>query len=141
MTHREDSLRLLPRRVKGYLGAMAIWGTPHSLRLQHYWSLTIWLFNVISRTLVNGVLPLCRDAFDVFYSPDRMGLIRVGRVVFLWGDAVDVFYGSIWLDHRILVCGGFPLSWDSVDVFYSPSWQGQIITVVLSLLFQVMKTI
>ena len=36
----------------------------------HYWNLTIRLFRVIFRTLVvGGVLPLCRDAIGVFYSP------------------------------------------------------------------------
>ena len=29
-------------------------GTPHSQKLQHYWNLTIRLFNVISKTLVGG---------------------------------------------------------------------------------------
>ena len=31
-------------------------GTPHSPKLQHYWSPTIRLINVISRTLIEGVL-------------------------------------------------------------------------------------
>ena len=33
------------------------------------------LFDVISRTLVEGVLPLCRDAVGVFYSPGRLLLV------------------------------------------------------------------
>ena len=33
------------------------------------------LFNVISRTLVKGVLPLCRKAVVVFYNPSRLGNI------------------------------------------------------------------
>ena len=42
-------------------GAMAIKCTLHSPKLQHYWSFTIRLFNVISRTLVGGCLaPLQR---------------------------------------------------------------------------------
>ena len=49
-------------------------GTPHSPKLQHCWNLTIRLFSVISRTLVvRGVLPLCREAVGVFYSPSRLG--------------------------------------------------------------------
>ena len=48
-------------------------GTPHSPKLQHCWNLTIRLFNVISRTLVVGVLPLCREAVGVFYSPSWLG--------------------------------------------------------------------
>ena len=35
-------------------------------------ALTIKLFSVISRTLVGGVLPLCRDAVSVFYRPKPM---------------------------------------------------------------------
>ena len=41
-------------------------------KLQHYWNLTIRLFSVISRTLVEGgggVLLLCRGAVGVFYAP------------------------------------------------------------------------
>ena len=41
--------------------------------LQHYWSVTIRLFSVISRTRVGGVLPLCRDPVGVFCSPSRLG--------------------------------------------------------------------
>ena len=42
-------------------------GNPHSPRLQHYWSLTI------SRPLFGGILPVCRDAVSVFYSPSGLG--------------------------------------------------------------------
>ena len=48
-------------------------GTPYSPKLQHYWSLTIILFSVISRTLVRVGLPLCSDTLSVFYNPSRMG--------------------------------------------------------------------
>ena len=34
---------------------------------------TIRLFSVISRTVVEGVLLLCRNAVGVFYSPSRLG--------------------------------------------------------------------
>ena len=47
--------------------------TPYSPKLQHYWNLTIRLSCVISRTLIEVVLPLCRDAVGVFYSPSRLG--------------------------------------------------------------------
>ena len=49
-------------------------GTPHSPKLQHYWNLTIRLFSVISRTLIEegGVLLLCRDAVNVFCSPPHL---------------------------------------------------------------------
>ena len=42
-------------------------------KLQHYLSIILILFNVIYRTLVGEVLPFCRDTFDVFYSPSRLG--------------------------------------------------------------------
>ena len=45
----------------------------HSLKFQHYWSLTIRLFSVISRTLVGWVFPLCKDAVGAFYSPSWLG--------------------------------------------------------------------
>ena len=75
-------------------------GTPHSPKLQHYWSLSIRLFSVISRTLVAGwvypfaekkqsmysttqadwatrnsswgLLPLYKEADGVFFSPSRL---------------------------------------------------------------------
>ena len=52
-------------------------GAPYSPRPQHYWDLTIRLFSVISRTLVvgEGVLPRCREAVGVFYSPSRLSKI------------------------------------------------------------------
>ena len=74
LTHREDPVRC------HYSGPEWIWeqwqwrGTQHSPKLQHYCSLTIRLFNVISRTLVGwGVLPFCRDAVGIYYSPSRLG--------------------------------------------------------------------
>ena len=33
------------------------------------------LFSVLSRTLIGGVLPLCRDAIGVIYSPNWLGNI------------------------------------------------------------------
>ena len=49
-------------------------GTLHFPKLQHYWSLTIRLFSIISRTQVWEVLPLCRDAGGVFYNPIHLVL-------------------------------------------------------------------
>ena len=43
-------------------------GTPY------YPNLAIRLFNVIPKTLVGGVLLLCRDTVSIFYSPNRLGL-------------------------------------------------------------------
>ena len=48
-------------------------GTPHSPKLQYYWTFTARLFSVIYRTLVVGILPLCREAAGVFYSSSWLG--------------------------------------------------------------------
>ena len=40
----------------------------------------IRLFNVISKTFVGGVLPLCRDAVGVFYSPSWLEFIFTHNV-------------------------------------------------------------
>ena len=61
-------------------------GTPHSPKLQYYWSFTIWLFSVITRTLVEEVLPLCRNAVGVFYSSSQLGCYG-GRVGWMWYTA------------------------------------------------------
>ena len=48
-------------------------GTLHFPKLQHYWSLIIRLFNVIFRTLVGGVLALCRNPVGIFYCSSQLG--------------------------------------------------------------------
>ena len=42
-------------------------------KLWYYRSLTIRRCSVISRTLIRGVLPLCRDAVSIFYSSSPLG--------------------------------------------------------------------
>ena len=65
--------QVLPLRVRVDVGAMAIKATPPPSKPQHQWNLTIRLFNVISRTRIRGgVLPFCRGAVSVFYSPSRL---------------------------------------------------------------------
>ena len=59
-------------------------GTPHFLKLQNYWGLTIRLFSFISRTLIGGLLPLCRDAV----SPSRVSQYH----------SVTLFSHTIWVD-------------------------------------------
>ena len=52
-------------------------GAWHSLKFQHYWNLTIRLFNFISKTLaVVGVLLLCRVAVSVVCNPSGLGKPR-----------------------------------------------------------------
>ena len=64
---------MLPLRAKVDLGAMAIKEYSDPTKIQHYWSLTIRLFIVSSRTHRWEVLLLCRGVVDVFYSPNRLG--------------------------------------------------------------------
>ena len=47
-------------------------------KLQYYWTLNIVSFGIINRTLVGGVLTLCRDALGVLYSSRRLGQVRTG---------------------------------------------------------------
>ena len=63
---------VLPLWASTDLRAMTMKGYSAFPKLQHCWNLTIRLFSVISRTLVEGVLPLCREAFGVFYSHRRI---------------------------------------------------------------------
>ena len=51
-------------------------GNKGVLRISQSSSITIRLFNVISWTLVERVLQLCRDAVSVFCSPSRLGKIE-----------------------------------------------------------------
>ena len=56
--------------------------TPYSPNVQHYWSPTIRLFNVKSRTLIRGVLPLCWHAVGVFYNPSWLSNILFTYITF-----------------------------------------------------------
>ena len=101
-----------------------------------------------NQILVGAVLPLCRDAVGIFYSPSRLvHRILIGVVLPLNRDAVGVFCSPSGLIHRtltrevlthcrdavgifcipsrlvhrILVGGVLPLNRDTVCAFYSPS--------------------
>ena len=104
-------------------------GTTYSPKIQHYESLTIWLANVIFRTLVVvGVIHLNRDAVGVFYSPNQMHtrwgcltlLQRCSRCILQPqpnGPTLGVFYPSAEMQllysttpaNRSLVGGPTPL--------------------------------
>ena len=74
LTHRYDLIRCYHSRLEWTREQCQWRGTPHFPKLKYYWSLTIWLFSVISRTLVvEMALPLYRDAVRVFFSPSRLG--------------------------------------------------------------------
>ena len=70
------------------------------------------------RTLVGEVLPLCRDAVTVFYSPNRLvHRTLVGEVLPLCRDAVTVFYSPSRLNHWTLVGEGSyrAKTWTAID--------------------------
>ena len=58
------------------------------------WSLAIRLFNIILMTLDVGVLPLCRDAIGVFYSPTRLDSVRRKPILLGWIDRKSLFVYS-----------------------------------------------
>ena len=64
---------MLPHRARVDRGAMAMKGCSVFPKAQHYWDLTIRLFSVISGHSLGVVLPLCRGAVSVYYSPNRLG--------------------------------------------------------------------
>ena len=69
-------------------------GSPHSPNLWHYWNLAIRLLNVISTTLVEGVLSLCRETVGVFYSLSRLSKL----VDKLWWYYLSHTYSDNWLN-------------------------------------------
>ena len=75
LTHRLDPIRCFQSGRK-WTWKWWQWSvTPHSAKLQYNWSLTIWWFCVVSRTLIEGVLPPCRNAEGVFCYTSRLGFI------------------------------------------------------------------
>ena len=97
-------------------------GTPHCPKLEHYWSLTIWLLSVKSRALIGGVLSFCRDVFGVFCSPSWLAhQTLIEGVLPFFRYAVSVFCSPYWLGHRTFIARVLPLCRDAVSVFYSPA--------------------
>ena len=82
LTHRLDPIRCYHSGLEYTWERGQWWVTPHSPKLQHYWSLTTKSFLVISRTHVRGVLLLCRDEVSVFCSPGWLSLL--GNVFILF---------------------------------------------------------
>ena len=58
--------------AKVNLGVMALKRIPHSSMLHHYWSTTFRLFCIIPGHSLEEILPLCRDAVGVFWSPSQL---------------------------------------------------------------------
>ena len=64
---------MLPLQGKVDLGVMTMKRYFAFPKFQYYWSLTIRLLCVISRTLFGGALPLCRDTVGELYGSSRLG--------------------------------------------------------------------
>ena len=100
-------------------------------KIQHYLSLTIRLFDVISRTLFVGVFyPFAK--MQSAYSTAPADWARwfsiisrtLGEVLPLSRDAGGVFYSSSWLGH-IFLCNFFRVSF--IQLYIKYSYQIQII--------------
>ena len=52
-------------------------GAPHFPKLQHYRNITNRLFCVISKKLIGGILPFCRDTVNEFYGPSWQGPLYI----------------------------------------------------------------
>ena len=71
---------------------MATKGYSAFRKSKHYWNLTIRLFTIISRTLVGWVLPLCREAVCIFYSPSQLRKLILGiitKTILFWINSRD----------------------------------------------------
>ena len=94
--------------------------TLHSPKLQHYWNLTIRLFCIISRTLVEaGVLPLCRCAVGVFYSPSRLGNILFSAMGKLSSKSHEIWITPTSHFMKLNNQNYLKLSWNNTDQIYS----------------------
>ena len=71
-------------------------GTLHSPKLQYYLNLSIRLFCVISRILVRWVLPLCREAVSVFYSPVDWAKYFGKRWVWHTKHSLALYLSFLW---------------------------------------------
>ena len=98
LAHRWDPIKCYDSRPECTWEWWQWRSTPHFPKLQHYRSLTIRLFSVISWTLVGVVLLLCRDAVGVFYSPSRLGLNCLREVEIVFKIKTDQA-GSQWRAH------------------------------------------
>ena len=95
----------------------------NSPKLQNYWNLTIRLFSSIARTLVGGVLPLCREAVGEFYTLsrfDKMGgcdnWLIFGRKSILNFELSFIVASCLKLTHPSLSTI-FTRSWGKTDAF------------------------
>ena len=99
-------------------------GTPHSLKLQHYWNLTIRLFTGHSLRWWWwwGLTPLQRSSWCILQpQPTGPQDTRWGKS-YPSAEKQSVYYTAPadWATGHLLVEGVLPLSREAVGVFYSP---------------------
>ena len=74
---------------------MAMKGYSSFIKFQYYWSYTIRLFRVIYRILVQrrGVLPLCKYAVGVFFSPSpgTFGGLEACNIIWFFFQNFPIF--------------------------------------------------
>ena len=76
----------------------------HTQEIYIFGGPTIRLFRFMSRSPVGWVLPLCREAVSVFYSPGRLGNSRVNVLSYIKIRALDwVFEQYILMLSRWLI--------------------------------------
>ena len=82
-----EPYQVLPRRARVDLGAMA---------MKECSVFTIRRFSVISRSLIAwGVLPLCRCAVSIFYSPSRLGKQKKTAVGRFFNNKITTYTSNI----------------------------------------------
>ena len=165
MTHISDPIRCYHSKPEWTWEWWQWRGTLHSPKLQHYWSLTlsdclvsypghsksesypsaemqsVYFTASADWALIEGVLPLCRDAVSVFYSLSQLGphwgsltpLQRCSQSILQpqpTGPSLRESYSSAEMQSLYftassdwaLIEGILPLCRDAVSVFYSHSW-------------------
>ena len=98
------------------------WGTLHSPKLQHYWSLTMRLFRITSRKLVVGSCPLCREVVSVFYSPSWIGWEVFGKYKLLNLWKIPVVVGSTAIDGVLTFYSLVHFLWDFNGTQFGNLW-------------------
>ena len=90
------------------MGSMAMKGYPHSPKLLHYWKLTISLFSVISRTLVDGESYPSIEMQSVFFlQPELTGLVSCQFAAFWFEYCHKRHFSSIvkaFLKNEYFLC-------------------------------------
>ena len=72
-------------------------------------------FSIINRTVVGGILAICRDSVGVFYRPSRLGQLDCSPIV--------IIYTGKCKKQTVTFC--VTESLDTVGIFCSPSQIGQ----------------